>query len=211
MPCDGARAIGALRGATGALPQRQLCVAARRLSRERGEGRVGTGSASAKTMMNPTRASLHVLAALFFVACVSEPKPVATALPGPSASVAVPGSECALGVRGAKVSMEKVARGVILTFVIAGDGSVDDLRMRVEHIAKQHGPGAHLGPGHDGQHGSGDGHGIHLSDLPPVETSFQSIEGGARLQILATESSDVSEVQERMRAPLQRVATSQCH
>lgn len=99
---------------------------------------------------------------------------------------------------------------MILTFVMSADGSVDELRERVRHVSMQHGAGAHKGPGHHGAHGSGDGHGIHFSDMPPVVTTFQETEGGARLHVLANEPADVRALQTRMWTRIEQVASGEC-
>ena len=163
--------------------------------------------------MNPARPLMVLLAAGFLVACAAtEPRPNLTPASGPPAARAMPvsGQGCPFGVRGAKVSIENVSRGVILTFVVPSDAGVEALREQVKNVAAQHGPGAHMGPGHDGEHGSGDGHGIHFSDMPPVETTFQPIDGGARLHVLANEPSDVRAVQTQMWSRVEHLAAGQC-
>jgi hypothetical protein len=163
--------------------------------------------------MNLVRATIHAAAAVILVACASaEPSPPLVPASGPPAARAVPitGSGCAFGVRGAKASIENVSMGVIVTFTVEDAASVEELRDRVKNVAAQHGPGAHEGMGHDGAHGSRDHHGLHLSEMPPVETSSQSVDGGARLHVLARSTADVRSVQNQMWSRIETVAASSC-
>jgi hypothetical protein len=82
--------------------------------------------------------------------------------------------------------------------------------MRVKNTSQQHGKGAHLGVGHDGMHGTGEGHGLHFADFPPVRTDFEPIEGGARLHVLAVNDGDIRVVRERLNERLPQLQTGKC-
>jgi len=150
--------------------------------------------------------TLPLLAFVALAACAPEPRPLVPAA-GPPSSTA---TGCPLGIPGAKISVEDVQRGVVVTLTATDPAVIDRLRKRVWDIAEQYGPGAHRGSGHDGTHGDGGGHGLRLSELPPINTSFQSWDAGARLHVLAVSDSDVRQVQIRMYERVEQAAAGKC-
>jgi hypothetical protein len=146
-------------------------------------------------------------ALLFLAACASPaPRPLAPAAELPATS----GDGCPLGVKGAKVTMQAIEKGAVVTFTAATPATLDELRLRVKNTSEQHGKGAHRGVGHNGTHGTGEGHGMHFSDFPPVHTDFEVVDGGARLHVLAVSEGDVRVVRERLNERLPQLQTGKC-
>ena len=129
---------------------------------------------------------------------------VATASPN-SAEIARPtptplASPCALGVPRARATVMDTASGVDVT--VTAPARIDDVRRRVAEAAKLHGPGAHMGPGHLGQHGHGEGddHGLKLYDLPPLQTpAVDDVENGATIHLAPEDPADLVTLRSRVR------------
>lgn len=104
---------------------------------------------------------------------------------------------CPFGVRGARVKMDDIEGGVVLTLRAYGD--VNDIRRRARDAAAMYGPGAHRGKGHEGKHGGGEQHGIGLRHLGvPVQAVAEDTADGARIVVRPKDPADL----EKMRAAL---------
>ena len=114
---------------------------------------------------------------------------------------------CPLGVPETRIDVEDAPDGVDAVFKTSSE-HVNDLRHRVRDQAAIHGPDAHLGTGHGGVHGTGQGHGMRLWDMPAREASAVDIDGGARLHVVASDAAHVAELRARVR---ERVATLDSH
>jgi hypothetical protein len=114
---------------------------------------------------------------------------------------------CPLGVPDARIDVEDVPDGVDAVFTTSSV-HVNDLRHRVRDQAAIHGPDAHLGTGHGGVHGTGQGHGMRLWDMPAREASVVEVDTGARLHVVASDGAHVAELRARVR---ERVATLDSH
>jgi hypothetical protein len=114
---------------------------------------------------------------------------------------------CPLGVPETRVDVEDVPDGVDVVFKTSA-AHVNDLRRRVADQAAIHGPDAHAGTGHGGVHGTGQGHGMRLWDMPAKGANAVDIEDGARLHVVATDGAHVAELRTRVR---ERVATLDSH
>lgn len=110
---------------------------------------------------------------------------------------------CPLGVPETRIEVEDVPDGVDAVFT-TGSAHVNDLRRRVRDQAAIHGPEAHLGTGHGGVHGTGQGHGMRLWDMPAREAFVVELADGARLHVVASDAAQVADLRARVR---QRVAT----
>ncbi|HVY46829.1 MAG TPA: hypothetical protein VHB21_13170 [Minicystis sp.] len=117
---------------------------------------------------------------------------------------------CPLGVEGAKIAVEDVDGGVDVTITSSPD-RVAELRRRVRDAAKLHGPGAHEGMGHDGEHLGHQRHGLRLTSLPPVTTSVEDVDGGARLRLAALVPDEVDRLRERIRDNVSFVTSGPCN
>jgi hypothetical protein len=104
---------------------------------------------------------------------------------------------CPLGVPDTKVEIADTKEGVLLTFTTWN--RIDELRRRVRDAAAMHGPQAHLGLGHAGQHGLGQGHGLRLTDMPVGRAAVEDVELGARLRLDAVDGARVGELRSLIR------------
>jgi hypothetical protein len=114
-----------------------------------------------------------------------------------AASPIAAATSCPLGVRGTVIAIRDVGEGVELTFT--SRDHADEVRRRVLEVSAVHGAGAHRGVGHEGEHGIGQGHGLHLGDLPPMSAAFEEVPGGARLQLAAIDPEHASTVRDEVR------------
>jgi hypothetical protein len=105
---------------------------------------------------------------------------------------------CPLGVRGAHVIVEDTEVGVTMTFT-APATDLPDLRERARDAAAMHGPGQHLGKGHDGQHFTGGDHGLKAMQLPPSFAGEEDIDGGARIRFMPADPADLDLLRTRIR------------
>lgn len=117
-------------------------------------------------------------------------------------------TSCPLGVPGTEIAARDVEGGLELTFV--SRDHVADLRRRALDVSAAHGPGAHLGVGHNGEHGSGQGHGLHLSDLPPMSIAFEEIPNGATLRFTPIEPDQTTTVRQELRRRADFIQTTEC-
>jgi hypothetical protein len=123
-------------------------------------------------------------AALALVAC--------TKADPPARSVSITNAEtpaCPLGVPGAHVVVDDTDVGVTMTFTATPE-NLADLRERARDAAALHGPGQHLGKGHDGRHASGADHGLKSLQLPPTYAGEEDIDGGARIRFMPVDVAD---------------------
>lgn len=114
---------------------------------------------------------------------------------------------CPLGVPETRIDVEDTPDGVDAVFRTSAE-HVNELRGRVRDQAAIHGPDAHAGEGHGGVHGTGQGHGMRLWDMPAKGASAADIEGGARLHVVASDAAHVAELRTRVR---ERIATLDSH
>jgi len=102
-----------------------------------------------------------------------------------------------LGVPDTKVQITDTKEGVALTFTTWN--RVDELRRRVRDAAAMHGPHAHMGLGHSGQHELGQGHGLRLADMPVGRAEVDDVDLGARLRLDAVDGLRVADLRSRIR------------
>src|SRR3954447_2786351 len=100
--------------------------------------------------------------ALVFVALAATA--CTTAQPPPTLTQGAVPRGCPLGIQGATVVASDTPEGIALSF--SSKDRVAELRDRAVDAASQHGPGEHLGQGHDGRHGSGGDHGLQMMQAP---------------------------------------------
>lgn len=115
---------------------------------------------------------------------------------------------CPLGVRGVQVETQDSPDGIDIVFTT--HNHVDDLRLRVRDAAAMHGSGAHKGPGHDGDHGRGQSHGLQLVALPAVTARADDIPSGAKLHLATVDPAEVGTVRLRVRQRLETLAEQDC-
>ncbi len=123
-----------------------------------------------------------VFAALLATACTTGQSPAPTLTQGE-----VPRG-CALGVPGALVIPMDTPEGVALSFV--SKDKPEEMRERANDAAAQHGPGQHVGRGHEGRHGSGGDHGLQLMQAPPSKSVAEDIENGARIRFVPADPAE---------------------
>ena len=109
---------------------------------------------------------------------------------------------CALGVPGSNVVAVDTPGGIALTFT-SPDKPLE-MRERANDAAAQHGPGAHMGRGHEGRHGEGADHGLKMIQGPNARTAAEDVEGGARIRFVAVDPGET----DALRAKLHRQADS---
>jgi hypothetical protein len=105
---------------------------------------------------------------------------------------------CPLGVKGAHVAVEDTEAGVAMTFTAPLD-RLGELRERTFYAAAMHGPGAGVGKGHDGKHGTGGEHGLKAMQLPPSYAVAEEMAGGARIWIRPADPADLPVLREKIR------------
>lgn len=109
---------------------------------------------------------------------------------------------CPLGVPGGVVTTERTEEGMALLFTSQDHPGV--MRVRAREAAAQHGPGQHVGRGHNGAHGHGGDHGLQLMQMPAAHSIATDIEGGARVRFEAVDPAEA----EALRAKLQARAAA---
>lgn len=118
-------------------------------------------------------------------------------------------STCPFGVRGARVKMEDVEGGVVLTMRAFGD--VGDIRRRARDAAAMYGAGARRGAGHHGKHGGGEQHGIGLAHLGvPVTAVAEDTPDGARILVKPKVPGDLEKMREALVARERLTRTGAC-
>ncbi len=132
-----------------------------------------------------------VLLTLGGAACATAKPP----LPPPTRAE-TPGG-CALGVPGASVVAEDTPDGIALSF--RSKGNAAEMRERADGAAAQHGPGRHLGRGHDGEHEEWGDHGLQMTQMPAARSVAEDIEGGARIRFVAADPADTAALRIRLR------------
>ncbi len=116
---------------------------------------------------------------------------------------------CPLGVSGALATVDDTADGVGITFLVASD-RLDELRIRARHAAAMHGPDAHLGPGHAGEHGTGGQHGLQAMQLPPSRATTNDVEAGARILLVPVDPADREALVAKVHEGVRRMNVSAC-
>lgn len=103
---------------------------------------------------------------------------------------------CPLGVPGAQVTVEDTLDGVAMTFT--SKDKTDELRARARTSAAMYGP-QQAGIGHEGQHGQGGHHGLQPMQMPPVYTSTEDVENGARIRLAPVDPNDLGTLRAKAR------------
>jgi len=119
-----------------------------------------------------------------------------------------PPSTCPLGVSGALVIFKETENGAQLTFTTSKDEQVADLRERAGYASAVHGPGEHLGKGHEGKHGHGGHHGLKAMQLPPSQVGAENVEGGARISFQPVDKADLETLRTKLRERAREMMTS---
>lgn len=104
---------------------------------------------------------------------------------------------CALGVPGSKVVAEDTPDGIALLFT--SKERPEEMRARAYDAAAQHGPGSHMGHGHEGRHGQGADHGLRMIQGPPARSVAEDIEGGARIRFVAVDATESDALRMKLR------------
>jgi hypothetical protein len=104
---------------------------------------------------------------------------------------------CAFGVKDAVASVEDRENGIALTIV--SRNNVAEVRTRVRSAAEMRGAGSHQGPGHEGQHGTGDHHGLQGMQLPPARVWVEDVDQGARVLLTATDPAEAPRLRSTVR------------
>ena len=115
---------------------------------------------------------------------------------------------CPLGVPGATVDVEETPEGVALVFT--SPQHEGELRERARDAAAMHGPGAHVGAGHDGTHGSGGQHGLQAMQLPPARAVVVEVAGGARIDLVPADAEDRGALVTKAREGARRMRDAAC-
>jgi hypothetical protein len=116
---------------------------------------------------------------------------------------------CSFGVPGALGTFDETDEGVSLT-ILGPPDRVPELRERARHAAAIHGPGAGFGPGHEGQHGQGDGHGLQAMQLPPMRATVTDVEAGARIVLIPVDATDRARLATRAEDGVRRMNAAAC-
>jgi hypothetical protein len=116
-------------------------------------------------------------------------------------------SACPLGVPGAHVAADDTDSGIALTFTATAE-RLSDLRERAGYAAAMHGPGEHMGKGHEGRHGNGGEHGLKAMHLPPAYAVEEDIDGGARIVLRPADPNDLSLLRAKVRARAEAMMSS---
>jgi hypothetical protein len=115
---------------------------------------------------------------------------------------------CALGVPGATVVAEDTPDGIALSFT--SKEKVTELRERAGDAAAQHGPGQHLGKGHEGTHGQGGVHGLQAMQAPPSRSVAEDIENGSRIRFVPADAADKESLRAKLRERADEMNTRSC-
>jgi hypothetical protein len=116
---------------------------------------------------------------------------------------------CQLGDRGVRVAVNELPDGVEVVVTTIRD--VDELRQRARDAAAMYGPGAHRGLGHDGKHGDGARHGLHLAELRAKVNAVETdIPDGASIRVTPLDPAKVGEVQSEVEARVEKAQWGNC-
>lgn len=115
---------------------------------------------------------------------------------------------CALGVAGSSVVAEDTPDGIALLFT--SRDKPEEMRERANDAAAQHGPGTHMGRGHEGQHGQGADHGLQMIQGPAARTFAEVIEGGARVRFVATDPAETETLRTKLRKQADAMNATAC-
>jgi hypothetical protein len=116
---------------------------------------------------------------------------------------------CPLGVSDAAIVAEETDEGIAV--IVVSPAQPEELRRRVTEAAKLHGPMAHRGLGHDGPHGHGRQHGLHLgSTWPPAIARVLEIPGGARLELVPVDAVNRDGLRGAIRERVVGIASTPC-
>ena len=115
---------------------------------------------------------------------------------------------CALGVAGSNVVAEDTPDGIALLFT--SRDKPEEMRERANDAAAQHGPGAHMGRGHEGQHGQGADHGLQMIQGPAARAVAEDVEGGARLRFVATDPAETEALRAKLRKQADAMNATAC-
>lgn len=115
---------------------------------------------------------------------------------------------CALGVPGSKVVAEDTPDGIALRFTSKDRPA--EMRERASDAAAQHGAGAKMGVGHDGQHAQGADHGLQMAQGPAARSAAQDIEGGARVRFVATNASETDALRAKLHKQADAMNATSC-
>ena len=133
---------------------------------------------------------------LVFVTVVAAACTTAQA-PAPTLTHAEAPRGCPLGVPGATVVAEDTPDGIALIFI--SKNRPEELRERAAVAAAQHGPGEHLGLGHEGRHGEGGDHGLQMMQAPAAKSVAESIQNGARIRFVPADPADTGLLRTKLR------------
>ena len=117
---------------------------------------------------------------------------------------------CPLGVPGTRIEVTDTAGGVDLTLTSDPD-RVAELQVRARDAANLGGAGTHSGLGHDGDHLGSHRHGLRLTSLPPVQTSVDDLEAGARIHVTALVPAHAEAVRDGVRENVAIAIKAVCH
>lgn len=115
---------------------------------------------------------------------------------------------CPLGVRGATVVAEDTADGIALSFT-SRDKS-DEMRKRANDAAAQHGPGEHVGGGHEGRHGQGGDHGLQMLQSPTARSIAEDIDNGARIRFVPADPAEKELLRAKLRGRADAMNAGSC-
>lgn len=120
-----------------------------------------------------------------------------------------PSTTCPFGIRGTRVETENIPDGVAISLHAFGD--VQEVRRRARDAAAMYGPGAHLGAGHDGEHGKGEQHGLGLRHLGvSVEAIAEDTPDGARIIVWPKRREDLEKMRTALAERASRARTGKC-
>jgi len=138
------------------------------------------------------------LAALAGIVCITVATACSTAqAPTTSLTKADAPRGCPLGVAGATVVAEDTPEGIALSFTSKDRPA--EMRVRANDAAAQHGPGEHLGAGHEGHHGQGGDHGLQMMQGPVARSASDDIESGARIRFQPADPAEKELLRARLR------------
>jgi hypothetical protein len=155
------------------------------------------------SFMSPSMRALVVVLVPFVAACAT-PRDSGVSIREAHSPIV---KACPLGVPETRIDVEDTPDGVDAVFKTSA-ANVGELRHRVRDQAAIHGPEAHQGAGHGGVHGTGQGHGLRLWDMPVKEATANETEDGSRLHVIASDAAHVADLRARVR---ERIATLDSH